>query len=583
MARHVCQKLPGLIAGASFVCILASALPSVAAGNDPGTLRLLLWHAPTTLNPHVLSGSKDQVVTRITYEPLATFDVTGKMVPILAAEIPSLENGEVAADGKSVTWKLKQGVKWSDGQPFTAKDVVFTYSYITNPEVGSSDASDFRAVDKVEALDDFTVKVTFKKVNPAWVLPFVGAHGLIIPEHAFADSNNAKAATAPVSFAPVGTGPYIAKEFRKEDVMLIGEDVVNTVKIIYETNPYYRDPSKLHFKHVILQGGGDAAVAAKAVLSDGIVDYAWNLQLGTKGLAGLESKGIGRLVFTPSSYIERIFVNFTDPNRETTDGERSSTQYPHPFLSDPKVREALTYAVDREKIAELYGRSGRPTANILVAPPTYESPNTKYTLDLKKAAALLDAAGWEDSDGDGIRDKNGVPLSLLYQTSINPVRQQIQEIVKHDFESIGVHVDIKTIDASVYFADDPTNPNTSDHFYADFEESKWGNRSPDPGAYMRALTCAEAPQKKNGWSKLNTGRYCDPDYDALYDKSTAELDPEKRRQLFIQMNDLAMRDVALIPLVAATDVSGLGKDIEGFAGTPWDSETWNIVEWRRKQ
>jgi peptide/nickel transport system substrate-binding protein len=93
---------------------------------DKSMLRLLLWQAPTTLNPHFASGAKDQVASRIVYEPLASFDKEGQLVPFLAAEIPSSTNGTVAADGKAVIWKLKPGVKWSDGQPFTAKDVVFT-------------------------------------------------------------------------------------------------------------------------------------------------------------------------------------------------------------------------------------------------------------------------------------------------------------------------------------------------------------------------------------------------------------------------------------------------------------------------
>jgi peptide/nickel transport system substrate-binding protein len=217
-----------------------------AAGDkDPATLRLLLWQAPTTLNPHFADGIKDQEASRITYEPLASFDRDGKMVPFLAAEVPTLENGEVAADGKSVTWKLRRDVKWSDGQPFTSKDVVFTYNFITNPDVKSTSGDSYKSVESVEALDDYTIKITFKKVNPAWAAPFVGVRGMIIPEHVFAPYNNAKAAEAPVNLAPVGTGPYIAKEFRKEDVLIIGEDTVNTVKIFYEPNPLYRDAGKL--------------------------------------------------------------------------------------------------------------------------------------------------------------------------------------------------------------------------------------------------------------------------------------------------------------------------------------------------
>ncbi|WP_245296702.1 ABC transporter substrate-binding protein [Rhizobium bangladeshense] len=219
------------------------------------TLKLLLWQAPSTLNPHLAPGIKDQTASRIVYEPLASFDREGRFISFLAAEIPALENGGVSADGRSVVWKLKHGVKWSDGQPYTAKDVLFTYNYITNPDVGSASVGPYKTISKVAAVDDYTVQITFKDVNPAWALPFVGVQGMILPEHVFAPYRDA--ATAPVNLAPVGTGPFRLKEFQTEDVLVIG----NTVKVLFERNPYYRDAGKLSFDEVTLQGGGDASVA----------------------------------------------------------------------------------------------------------------------------------------------------------------------------------------------------------------------------------------------------------------------------------------------------------------------------------
>jgi peptide/nickel transport system substrate-binding protein len=562
--------------------LIYQSVPAGADEVDKDTLKLLLWQGPTTLNPHFAQGAKDQTASRIIYEPLASFDRDGNLVPFLAAEIPSLANGGVAPDGKSVTWKLKQGVVWSDGVPFTAKDVTFTYHYITNPAVGSVNAAVYKPVETVEAIDDHTVKVTFKDVTPGWALPFVGVKGMIIPEHVFAPFDNANAATAAPNLAPIGTGPYKLKEFRQEDVLLIGEDVVNTVKLIYEPNPLYRDAGRVHFKQVVLQGGGDATVAANAVLHDGVVDYAWNLQLDDETLTKLEAEGKGKVMIIPGAYVERIVFNFTDPNHETDAGERSSTQFPHPILCNLHVRQAMALAVDRDRIAALYGRTGHATANLLIAPSIYDSPNTRYSFDLKKAAAMLDAEGWKDSDGDGVRDKDGVPLSVLFQANINPVRKQILEIVKKDFESIGIRVETKLIDSSIYFGTGVDNTNNSDHFYADLEAFAWGNKAPDPGAYMRALTCSEAPQMANEWSGTNSGRYCNPDYDALYNKSTTEIDPARRRQLFISMNDLAIGDVAMIPLVASANVSAVKNDIDGFDASPWDVETWNIADWRRR-
>jgi peptide/nickel transport system substrate-binding protein len=555
--------------------------PAHAEASQKEILKLLFWQAPSTLNPHLSPGIKDQTASRIVYEPLATFDSKGQIVPILAAEIPSLGNGQVAPDGRSVTWKLKRGVKWSDGAPFTAKDVVFTYTYVTNPDVASSSVNPYKAVAKVEALDDYTVQVTFRRVNPAWAQPFVGIQGMILPEHVFAPFNNKDARRAPVNLAPVGTGPYKLREFVTEDVLIIGEDVVNTVKATFEPNPNYRDADKLVFKEVVLRGGGDATVAANAVMKEGIVDYVWNLQIDDEALKAMEAVGVGKIVLSWGAYVERIMFNFSDPNRETPDGERSSTSYPHPALTDRRVRAAISMAVDRAKIASLYGRTGKVTANILVSPP-FESPMTSWEFNPQKANALLDEAGWKDSDGDGVRDKDGVALKFLFQTSVNPVRQKSQEIVKASLAAVGIAVENKMIDGSVFLASTTDSTNTRQQFYADLEEYAYGNKVPDPGVYMSAWTCGEAAQKANNWSLWNVARYCNPVYDDLFKASAGEVNPDRRRDLFIQMNDFLISDFAVLPIVHWADVTGIAKDLEGFAPTPWDSDTWNIATWHRK-
>ena len=143
-------------------------------------------------------------------------------------------------------------------------------------------------------------------------------------------------------------------------------------------------------------------------------------------------------------------------------------------------------------------------------------------------------------------------------------------------------VEIKSIDPSIYFSGDPSNPDTAAHFYADVQMLSNGNENPDPGAYMKGWTCAEISQKKNNWSRNNSSRYCNPEYDKLWKQSTTELNPEKRRQLFIQMNDLLIKDAIVIPLVARAKVSGSSNKLTGVDITPWDADTWNIKDWRRK-
>ena len=547
-----------------------------------GTLRILFWQAPTTLNPHLSTGQKDWNASRVTYEPLASFDKNGQLVPFLAAEIPSLENGGVAANGKSVTWKLKRDVKWSDGTPFTAQDVRFTYEFIANyKETGATTYTTYDAVSSVEAIDDYTVKVNFKDVNPAWALSFVGVQGMIIPYHTFKDYNGPNAPQAPANLMPVGTGPYHVVKFKPEEVLFLGNNLVETNKIVFEPNPYFREPDKPYFSRVELKGGGTVNEAARSVLQVGDVDFSNNLQIDSATQHKMEAAGKGKILAPFGAFVERILLNRTDPNQETGDGERSSIQFPHPIFSDKKVRQAFALAVDREAIAKLYGPTGQPTSNILVSPDIYQSPNTSYEFNLKKAAELLDEAGWKDSDGDGIRDKNGVKMSVLFQTSANPVRQQTQAIVKNALASIGVEIKLTFVDSSVFFASDPSNPNTRHHFYADMEMFSTANRSPDPGAYMKSWTCDERAQKANKWAGLNKERWCDPAYDALYQQSVTQIDPEIRRQLFVKMNDMLIDDVVVIPLVRQADISGVSNALEGVDLTPWDADLWNIKDWRR--
>ncbi|KAB8145674.1 peptide ABC transporter substrate-binding protein [Chloroflexia bacterium SDU3-3] len=561
-----CGAAPTTQAGA------ASSTAAPAPGSGQGdTLHLLWLQAPTILNPHLATGTKDFDASRVTYEPLASFDQDGSLVPFLAAEIPSRENGGLAADGKSVTWKLKAGVKWSDGEPFTAEDVKFTYDFLADKATAATTTSTYSAVSGVEVIDPTTVKVRFRDVSPAWSLPFVGTAGLIIPKHIFQGYVGAKAREAPANLKPVGTGPYRVVDFKPGDI------------VVYEPNPYFREQGKPFFARVELKGGGDPTSAARAVLQTGEVDFTPGLSAAPQVLEQLKAGGKGLVV--PASlggFSERIELNYTDPNAEV-DGERSSLKAPHPFFSDSKVRQAFALAVDRTTIAaQVYGPSATPITNAVVEPPTVVSPNTKAEYNLQKAAALLDEAGWKDTNGDGVREKNGVALSILYQTSIVPARQKTQEVIKQALESIGFKVELKSVDNGIFFGSDPNNTDNFNHFYADVQVYTIGNNNPDPGAYLESFTCAKIAQKANSWSGSNRVRYCNPHYDELFQKSTVELDPAKRQQLFIQLNDLLISDVAIIPLVKNASNLGVSSSLEGTSFTPWDSTLWQIKDWRRK-
>ena len=202
-----------------------------------------------------------------------------------------------------------------------------------------------------------------------------------------------------------------------------------------------------------------------------------------------------------------------------------------------------------------------------------------YPFDLEKAAALLDEAGWTDTDGDGVRDKDGQKLSVVFLTSISPVRLGAQEIVKNALESIGIGVENKSVDSSIFLGPPEESTNTRRQFYADLEEFAFSNKSPDPTPYMKAWTCAESAQMANNWSLSNWARYCNPAYDALYEQAAKELDPNQRSQLFIELNDFLIEDVALIPLVHLGQAAAIDANLTGLNITPWDVEVWNIADW----
>jgi peptide/nickel transport system substrate-binding protein len=432
----------------------------------------------------------------------------------------------------------------------------------------------------VQALDDNTVKVIFKDVNPSWSLPFVGTQGMILPKHVFEPYNNASAHSAPANSRPVGTGPYRVVNFKTEEVLFLGTQLVQTIKIIFEPNPYFREPDKPYFSRVEFKGGGTASEAARSVLQTGDIDFAWNISVEANKLEELEELGHGQVLPNLVPYVERIQLNRTDPNKATADGEVSSVQFPHPFFSDLRVRQAFAAAIDREMIGALYPGSKVATNN-LVSPPVYASPNTRYDFSPDRARALLDEAGWTDHNGDGWRDKDGVTMRVVFQTTANdPARQRTQEIVRDNLKAIGVDVSLNIVDSNAFFSDDQTNMNSFHRFRADMQEFSDGNLSPDPGAFMKYWLCSSIPQKSNSWSGENAERWCSPQYDALYAQSQREIDPDKRARLFIQMNDMLIDDIVMIPLVHTADLYGASNALTDVDLTPWDASVWNIKDWR---
>jgi peptide/nickel transport system substrate-binding protein len=532
-----------------------------------GALKLLWWQGPTLLNPHFATGTKDQDASRIFYEPLASWDADGNLSLVLAAEVPSIQNGGLSADARSVTWKLKPGVKWHDGHPFTADDVVFNWEYARDPATAATTVGIYRDL-TVEKVDDLTVRILFNKPTPFWADAFVGAPATIIPKHLFADYKGDKSRDAPTNLKPVGTGPYKFVEFKPGDV------------VRGELNPDYHMPNRPYFDTVELKGGGDAVSAARAVIQTGEYDFAWNMQVEDEILLRLEKGGKGKTIYAVGGDTEFIALNFTDPNTEI-DGERSSIKTKHPLFSDSAVRKALALLVDRDAIKKvIYGRAGRTTANMLNGPEEFVSKNTSWEFNVEKAAKLLDDAGWKPG-ADGIREKDGKKLKLTYQTSINGPRQKTQAIVKQACQKAGIDVELKSVVASVFFSSDVANPDTYAKFYADIEMFQIPLSQPDPSQYMRRYHSRYVATKENKWQGQNFPRYVNKDYDAAIDAAESETDPLKRADLYIKCNDIMWQDTVFIPVMHRLKVEAAANSLRPVI-SGWANETDNLHDWYRE-
>ncbi len=532
-----------------------------------GALKLIYWQASVHLNPHYAGGTKDQDASRIFYEPLAGWDTEGNLVPFLAAEIPTRANGGLAADGRSVTWKLKRGVKWHDGKDFTADDVVFTAQYAGDPAAAMVTVATYKDI-KVTKIDSHTVRIEYPRPTPFWAEALVGSAGLILPKHVFEPYSGAKSRENPANTRPVGTGPYKIVDFKPGDMLRA------------EANKDYHVPNQPFFDTLEVKGGGDATSAARAVLQTAEFDVGWNLAVEDEILKRLEAAGKGKMSFHVGSDIEFVSLNVTDPWTEV-DGERGSAKSKHPAFSDKAVRTAMSLLIDRKGIADvIYGRGAITTSNFLNNPPRFRSPNTKFEFNIEKANQVLEAAGWKKGP-DGIRAKGNTKLKFVYQTSVSGPRQKCQAIIKDACTKAGIDLELKSVIASVFFGSDFANPDTYQKFWSDMQMYTTTMTQPDPQFFMEQFTTAQIAQKANKWASRNLVRWSNAEYDAAFAAAQQELDPAKRAAMFIKMNDLLVNDGHVVPLFARPRPVGVVNKM-ATSISAWDNLTSFMSYWYRE-
>ncbi len=572
------QATPGASPDASPMAIVTGQAKKPAVNTEgksrgeSGELRILWWQAPTVLNPHLGADAGYQFVM----EPMLNYYPDNSIQPILLTETPSVENGSLAEDLSSATLKIKPDLVWSDGEPVTAEDIVFTWQWILEPGNASTSFEQWSVIENIEVINEKTAKVSYGEPAINWFDPFTGnSLGAILPAHAFGDDP-----TSPnneFQTNPIGTGPYVLESFSPND------------QGTYVINQRYRVPDKPYFARILVKGGGDAVGAGRAVLQTGDFDFAWNVQAEPDVIESLRETGEnGELLLTTGTTLEALYFNFSDPNTEV-DGQRSQKDTPHPILTDKAVRDAINLAINRTLIAgEFYGDESLATPNILTGIEFFESPNTSWEFDLEKAAQVLEEGGWT-LEGD-VRTKDGVELALNLIASVNSVRQRTQAVIKQDLESIGFKIDIPQVDSTVFFDTTAGNDQNLQHFY--FDMGIWSQEPSTlvPVTFMSNWYAGEdgsnIAQESNGWQLSNVQRWQNGEYDQLFNNLRSATSMEEAQRLLIAMNDLLISRRVMVPIAVRAFYTGISNRLveenlafeSPFVGYFWNIENWTLAE-----
>jgi len=461
-------------------------------------------------------------------EPLFVARPDGSFDPVLAAELPSVENGGLSEDGLTVTFRLREGVTWSDGQPFTAEDVKFTFDVIQDPGSTAIPPSAYDLVESVDVVDERTVRVRMSSPNPY----YFGLFQQILPKHMF--DSTAVTTEHPQARLPLGTGPFVFVEWNDGDTIMLerNEDYWDS-----EQRPVWLDG-------ITLKITPDAQSAISS-FQRGEFDSVFFVTSGDlPDLTDARDNGAPIVVTLQEtrSHVEWLWLNQSD------NGDPSR---PHPVLGDPAVREAIDLGIDRDAVIDqvlkgfgtlngsfLY--SGFAATEVEVAP-----------FDPERANEILDDAGWERG-ADGVRAKDGVRASLRYQTVTgDQTRELYQQLVQQNLEDIGIEVNIENLPSNLMFGSyqeggrlargDFDIMMSRDGYVVDPLEEGWAAN----------FTCEEVASESNPGGQSET-HWCNPEYDAIVQEAASTVDQNRRAELYAEAAQLFARERPALPLYSST-------------------------------
>jgi peptide/nickel transport system substrate-binding protein len=534
--------------------------PAPTATPKPKVVRVTFPQEPNNLNPLYTNMWFVQTLVGLYLNTgLIGYNEKNEPIPWIAKEIPTAANGGISADGKTITYKLRQDVKWSDGEPLTADDYVFTWQMIMSDKNTVNSRDPFDAyVDKVEAPDKYTLVVKFKEAYAPWQAKIFTASGSLncaIPKHILEPvfQKDGSIDKAEWNLKPtVGVGPFLFKEWQSGS------------HLIFTANPNFW-LGKPKVDQIFIQIVPDDA-AQIAALKAGDSDI--GVFIAYSDMPDLEKLGTLDMVQESSGYKESWFFNLsTDPK---TKG--------HPALQDPNVRKAIVMAVDREKIDKdlLLGRT-KPAITFWDGMPYADPSIQPIPFDKAGAEKLLDDAGWKKG-ADGIRAKGGVKLKLRYRTTTREVRKNTQVIVQQMLKDVGIDTDLLNDSSDVFFNDYGTKGPVATGQY---DIAEWSTSPAFPDPDWIDFRCKEIPSDKNT-AGTNWSFVCDKELDDLFNKETATVDPAARKPIFSQIAKIIADKVYWISIWDDPDWWAVSKKLANvkFSGAvPF----WNAYEWDIKQ
>jgi len=517
---------------------------------------------PPSFNAYLNDTGYEALAGELVYGALAEIGPDGNYYPELALDLPTLANGGLSPDGRTVTWNLRPGVRWSDGEPFTSADVRFTWQALRDSGIW---APGFDLIEAVETPDPLTAVVRYREFYPNYLIQFGGSGTGVLPEHHCGPTD--EMLFWDCNFEPVSTGPFVQAQW------------IRGVRVTFTPNPNYYVPERPLASQLVLQIQPDADLRQRNLTRGNSHLELWPEE---PNLTRIQNSGNAVIFSTdPARYVLRLVFNLGKPGSTTAD-------QPHPILSNRQVRQALRHAIDIGFLnAEAFNNRGRPV-NTELFQLGCDIPAHVYDPGL--ANALLDDAGWVLTNPDDLirrcqgcgTAEDGTPLELESYTYVEfgDSMERAHQLIAGMLADVGVRLERKTVEGGTLW---DTWANDGIELRGNFDVNLWDNGyfGVDPTIYMTDMFDPRGiPTRDNPIAGLNVSRYRNPELIDLFDALHTPLPNNRRRALLCELAITLDQDLPHIPLLAFPDMYGISVDLQGVSPHIYDAVTWNAGDWQ---